>query len=84
MILKVVGLLRQYIHNILIGVDQLLGTLFGGDPDETISSRVGKWSASGSELGGLFEIILNSIFGKNHCKECIEVDEGKEELKFKE
>lgn len=82
MMSKVVGLLKLYARNILVGVDQLLGAFLGGDPDETISSRVGKWSASGSKVGRFFEIILDSIFGKNHCKECIEADEGKEELKF--
>lgn len=32
----------KYLHNLLISVDQLGNVLAGGDPDETISSRLGK------------------------------------------
>ena len=32
----------KYILNILIGLDQFGNTICGGDPDETISSRLGK------------------------------------------
>lgn len=72
--------LKLFLRNILVSLDQLASVFLGGDPDETISSRVGKWSASGSKVGRFFEIILDSIFGKNHCKECIEADEGKEKI----
>ena len=34
--------MRKYLYNILIGVDQLVNAIFGGDPDETLSSRLGK------------------------------------------
>jgi hypothetical protein len=37
--LKTVG---KYCFNILVGVDQLGNTLWGGAPDETISSRLGR------------------------------------------
>ncbi len=33
---------------ILIALDQLLNTLFGGWPDETISSRAYRWDISGA------------------------------------
>lgn len=33
---------KLYISNILVAIDQLAGTLIGFDPDETISSVVGK------------------------------------------
>lgn len=33
---------KKYLYNILIGVDQLCNTILGGDPDETMSSRMGK------------------------------------------
>jgi hypothetical protein len=32
----------RYFWNLLIAVDQLFNTVFGGDPDETLSSRMGK------------------------------------------
>ena len=34
--------LKKYIWNMLIAFDQFVNAIFGGDPDETISSRVGK------------------------------------------
>ena len=33
--------ITRYICNILIAVDQLVNAVFWGDPDETISSRMG-------------------------------------------
>ena len=35
-------MLKKYILNILISFDQLLNTILGGDPDMTISSRLGR------------------------------------------
>ena len=35
-------MLRKYIWNILVSIDQFINTLLGGDPDETISSRCAK------------------------------------------
>lgn len=34
--------ISRWAVNVLIGVDQLANTLFCGDPDETISSRIGR------------------------------------------
>lgn len=34
--------LGQYIWNVLISIDQFVNAIMGGDPDETISSRVSK------------------------------------------
>ena len=68
-------MIRKYIHNLLISLDQLGNTLLFGDPDETISSRVGK-----NYHGTFFESFINWLFQvktNNHCKEAIEEDEGK-------
>lgn len=35
-------MIRRYVWNLLIAVDQLANTVLGGDPDETISSRAAK------------------------------------------
>ena len=35
-------MIYKYIKNILIAIDQLLNTILGGDPDMTISSRLGR------------------------------------------
>lgn len=34
--------MRQYLRNLFISLDQLINTLLGGDPDETLSSRAAK------------------------------------------
>lgn len=36
------ALIRKYLRNLLVAIDQLLNTILGGDPDETVSSRLGK------------------------------------------
>ena len=35
-------MLKKYLWNILIGIDQLCNSILGGDPGETMSSRMGK------------------------------------------
>lgn len=35
-------MVKKYIWNLLISIDQLCNTILGGDPDETMSSRMGK------------------------------------------
>jgi hypothetical protein len=34
--------MKKYIWNILVAIDQFINTVLGGDPDETMSSRMGK------------------------------------------
>jgi len=68
--------LRRYFWNVLLGLDQFLSVLTGGDPDETVSSRVGKAAASGSRMGRVFECCLDAVFGAGHCRNSIEADEG--------
>jgi len=78
--------MTRYIWNILVAVDQLANTLFGGDPDETISSRLGKWTRSGKNKRGnkkvLFKIanFVVELFEKDHFAKSIEEDEGKKEV----
>lgn len=35
-------MVKRYIWNIFIGIDGLCNAILGGDPQETISSRLGK------------------------------------------
>jgi hypothetical protein len=66
----------RYFWNILIALDQLLNTLFLGDPDETISSRAGKYAA---QRRGWFPCALCRLLDKidpHHCAKSIEADEG--------
>ena len=81
--------MKQYLFNILIWIDQGLNTITGGDPDETVSSRLGK-SHRGDFGQTIFLItllpwfIVNCLFyvfdGWGHCEQSIEEDEGKQDL----
>lgn len=80
---------KHYAKNILIGLDQFGNTLTGGDPDETISSRLGKCHRGDygrtlyiiTYLPWLFTNCLFYVFdGWGHCSQSIEDDEGKEDL----
>lgn len=74
--------LYQYVYNLAVALDQLVNTLTGGDPDETISSRVGKSQANGRILGHVFAVIINALFYVldgfrwDHCKRSIDPAEG--------
>lgn len=72
-------MVRQYIWNILISIDQFFNTVFGGDPDETISSRVGKRAEKGCKACILLCKLLG-FFEKDHCYKSIEPDEGQRDL----
>lgn len=84
--------MKAYIKNVLVGIDQLGNALIGGDPDETISSRVGKGQRG--DYGRaiwyytylprvLIDIIFYPFDGPNHCQQSIEDDEGKHDLLLK-
>lgn len=69
--------MTRYLWNILIGIDQLANTLAGGDPDETISSRIGK-RRDGNER--FWARIVDRLFfwQSDHTRKSIEPDEGKD------
>lgn len=60
--------MARYLKNLLISLDQLLNTMIGGNPDETLSSR-----AYRLRKRGIFapSNIINGIFWwqKDHCRE---------------
>lgn len=69
----------RYARNILIGLDQLINAILFGDPDETLSSHIGK----AAEHGHWFAIMMSrflDLFEKDHCKKSMEYDEGKRQL----
>jgi len=68
-------MVKRFIWNLLISIDQLGNTLLGGDPDETISSRMGKRARKGDRLGICVCKVLD-VFEKDHCEKSIERDEG--------
>jgi len=78
--------MKKWIVNILIGVDQLGNALLMGDPDETISSRLGKMKLHYGgvipwyrPLSKIVDYGLDKI-DPNHSIDAIEHDEGKDEV----
>lgn len=70
----------KYLFNILIAIDQLGNTLFGGDPQETISSRMGKHLAKHDNCPFCsFLCKLLNYIQKDHCIKSIEPEVGDNE-----
>ncbi len=75
----------NYLRNILIALDQLVGVLLGGNnPDETISSAVGRKAVAGKRWAIVAECLINALFNDpyvpvegrpGHCRANIEHDE---------
>ncbi len=62
---------QGYFKNLLIGLDQFVGTIFGIPADITISGWVGYHYP-----GSWYEKAINFVFqDENHCKNSIEWDE---------
>jgi exosortase/archaeosortase family protein len=63
---------RGYFLNILLGIDQSLGTLIGIDADESISSYVGR-TMHGSRTERVIDWVFEHFFGeRDHCLANIE------------
>ena len=65
----------RYIINILIAIDQFANTILGGDPDMTISTRMGNWLRSGGYIKQAIAVVicrLLNIVDKNHCEDAKE------------
>lgn len=72
-------MVKKYIWNVLISIDQLINTVvFFGDPDETMSSRMGKHLAKHDCPFCNFMCKLLNLIQKDHCVKSIESDEGKD------
>lgn len=76
--------MSKWLLNILIGIDQLGNTILGGDPDETISSRLGKLKVKHRgkipwyrPLSKIVDWGLDKI-DPGHSVDAIEKDEGKD------
>ena len=57
-----------YVKRILIAVDQLLNALFGGWPDETLSSRCWRWSRDRVRAWPLRAVAGLFFWEKEHCR----------------
>lgn len=69
-------MIGRYLKNILIALDQFMNALCGGDPDETISSRIGKRRDAAEKF---WAWVVDKLFfwQKEHTKHSIEPDEGR-------
>jgi len=79
-------MIGKWLLNILISIDQLGNTITGGDPDETISSRLGKMKVKHGgripwyrPLSKVVDFGLDKI-EPNHSIDAIEKDEGKDAI----
>lgn len=63
--------MKQYILNVLIGLDQFITTWFGGWPDETISSYLYRLDIQGKPAGRMFRPVVDWMFSgieDFHCR----------------
>lgn len=72
--------LRIYRYGLWIGQDQLINAIHGGNPDITVSSRLGFMAIKGSKTALVMEKVVNFLFyisvgQKDHCRASIEHDE---------
>ena len=75
-------LLRAYAFNLLVAGDTFLNTVIGGDPGETISSRMGKGKLKGQPVHAFLSRLIDAVFKvlfneSDHCINAIQHDEGK-------
>jgi hypothetical protein len=79
-------MIGKYLLNILISIDQLGNTVLGGDPDETISSRLGKIKIGHGGRIPWYRPLCKVIdwglelIDPGHSVDAIEGDEGKDAL----
>jgi hypothetical protein len=71
--------LKKWIWNLIISIDQLANTITGGDPDETICSRAAKAMRDKKMWGCVFCKLLD-FYEKDHCTKSLEEDEGKNQV----
>ena len=66
----------SYFRRLFVAADQLLNVVFGGDEDETVSSRIAKDRRRGRKFACVLCRILDWL-DPDHCEKAIERDEGK-------
>ena len=64
--------MKRYIWNLLIAIDQFFNALLLGDPDETMSSRMGKHVVKNDCKFCNFICSLLNLIEKDHCIKSIE------------
>lgn len=79
------GKLKQYGINVWEGFDNSASADTGGDPDESISSRLGKGRKNNSALltviANKVDLVAEELFSElEHCDKSIERDEGRRQV----
>lgn len=77
-------MLKKYLKNLFIAISQIINTILGGDPDETFSSRLGKWH-KGSWLAKLVDWLFSwqkRVGSVSHVENAAywDSDEGKDAI----
>lgn len=74
--------MKTYLWNVLVGLDQFVNALTGGDPDMTLSGRMGRAVAEGRCTGCKAVCWLLGKIDKDHCARANrnEADEGADEV----
>lgn len=74
--------IERYVKNVLVAKDQLANAFLGGDPDETLSGRMGKAIAKGKCALCRPICWLLGKLDKDHCAKAaqFEADEGENEV----
>ena len=72
--------LGDYVYGLWIAQDQLVNAVHAGNPDVTVSSKVGYMSQQGSTTARCMEVVIDYLFyvatgQENHCFVSIEQDE---------
>lgn len=60
--MKVPPVIKRYLLNNAIAVDQMFNTVLGGSPDETLSSRAYRTEQQGKLFGRFFRPLIDLIF----------------------
>lgn len=73
---------KRYSLNVLLVASQVASTLLGGDPDESVSSRIGKAQVAKKKWAVNFAApFVNCLMQEeNHCLKAIEPDEGSKQI----
>jgi hypothetical protein len=59
--------MKRWFFNVLIAIDQLINTLVGGEPDETLSSAAFRMHEQGKFWGWTMHLINGLFFDSAHC-----------------
>jgi len=70
--------LKVYILNLIYVFDLVVNTIFLGDPDETVSSRIGKKVKAGKKCAVCDWICkFLDMIDERHCTDAIKLHEGR-------